>query len=105
MPSSRVSQGRPQSLPLAVFVWRGAAGAMLKDPSDSPVKPRQMLVRVAIGLHGCDHRPHDLNSLHLLDVEVAAAWKRSLAPVVRKRTDATEAEPQYRFEYFNSGFR
>lgn len=48
---------------------------------------------------------NDLNSLNLIDQDLAAAWNTELEPVQRKKPNTTEAELQYRFEYFNSGFR
>lgn len=48
---------------------------------------------------------NDLNSLNIIDHDLAAAWNTELEPVLRKKANTTEAELQYRFEYFNSGFR
>lgn len=48
---------------------------------------------------------NSLNSLNLLDRDLAAAWKRQIEPVLRRRADTTETELRYRFEYFNSGLR
>ena len=46
---------------------------------------------------------NDFNYIKSFDKNIAAAWKQEIEPVFRKRTNASETELRYQFEYFNSG--
>jgi len=81
------------------------------DPESGMYKPLtdQSLERLIAYLHENANfyrvLLNDLNSLELLDRELAASWEREIEPVFRKKGEWTEIELRYRFEYFNSGFR
>lgn len=48
---------------------------------------------------------NDLNSLEIIDADLATTWKQDVEPLLKRKTDAGDAELLYRYEYFNSGLR